>query len=147
MILFCVEAMVRGYHTYQSVWTAVVREKLPCQRETVNPRGPFAVAVLKDVAIVGHVPRKIFLRRNGSISCRLTESRRYFKDLVAGGSDTACCMHATCLASSPDLLLTLLRVSCMHHGIKIRDSYFHVLYLLAKKTAKFCTSRKIPAIQ
>ncbi len=48
---FCIEAMVRGYHTYQSVWTAVVGEQLPCQRETVNPRDPFAVAVLKDEAI------------------------------------------------------------------------------------------------
>ncbi len=48
---FCVEAMVRGYHTYQSVWTAVVGEELPCQLETVNPRDPFAVAVLKDEAI------------------------------------------------------------------------------------------------
>ncbi len=45
---FCVEAMVRGY---QSVWTAVVGEELSCQRETVNPRDPFAVAVLKDKAI------------------------------------------------------------------------------------------------
>ncbi len=50
--------MVRGYHTDQSVWTAVVGEELSCQRETVNPRDPFVVAVLKDEAIVGHVPRK-----------------------------------------------------------------------------------------
>ncbi len=80
---FCVEAMVRGCHTYQIVWTAVVGEELPCQRETVNPRDPFAV---KD-----DVPGKIssicslFLRRNGSISCRVTRSRRYSE---AGGSDT-----------------------------------------------------------
>ncbi len=88
---FCVEAMVRGYHTYQRVCTAVVGEELPCQRETVNPRDLFAVAVLKDEAIVGHVPRKIssicslFVLRNGSVSCRVTGSRRYSK---AGGSDT-----------------------------------------------------------
>ncbi len=50
--------MVRGYHTDQSVWTAVVGEELPCQRETVNLRDPFVVAVLKDEAIVGHVSRK-----------------------------------------------------------------------------------------
>ncbi len=48
---FCVEAMVRGYHTYQSVCTAVVGEELPCQPETVNSRDPVAVAVLKDEAI------------------------------------------------------------------------------------------------
>ncbi len=53
--------MVRGYHTYQSVCTAVVGEELPCQRETVNPRDPFTVAVLKDEAIVGHVPKEDIL--------------------------------------------------------------------------------------
>ncbi len=30
-------------------------EELPCQRERANPRDPFAVTVLKDEAIVGHV--------------------------------------------------------------------------------------------
>ncbi len=52
---FSVEAMVRGYHAYKDIWTAVVGEELPCQRQRANPRDPFAVAVLKDEAIVGHV--------------------------------------------------------------------------------------------
>ncbi len=52
---FSVEAMVRGYHTYKDIWTAVVGEELPCQWERANPRDPFGVAVLKDEAIVGHV--------------------------------------------------------------------------------------------
>ncbi len=50
---FSVEAMVRGYHAYKDIWTTVVGEELPCQRERANPRDPFAVAVLKDEAIVG----------------------------------------------------------------------------------------------
>ncbi len=50
---FSVEAMVRGYHAYKDIWTAVVGEELPCQRERANPRDPFAVVVLKDEAIVG----------------------------------------------------------------------------------------------
>ncbi len=52
---FSVEAMVRGYHAYKDIWTAVVGEELPCQQKRANPRDPFAVAVLKDEAIVGHV--------------------------------------------------------------------------------------------
>ncbi len=52
---FSVEAMVRGYHAYKDIWTAVVGEDLLCQRERANPRDQFAVAVLKDEAIVGHV--------------------------------------------------------------------------------------------
>ncbi len=52
---FSVEAMVRGYHAYKDIWTAVVGEELPCQRERANPWDPFAVAVLKDEAIVAGV--------------------------------------------------------------------------------------------
>ncbi len=51
---FSVEAMVRGYHAYKDIWTAVVGEELPCQRE-LERADPFAVAVLKDEPIVGHV--------------------------------------------------------------------------------------------
>ncbi len=69
---FSVEAMVRGYNAYKNIWTAVVGEELPCQREIANPRDPFAVAVLKHEAIVGHVPRKISSWGDGSVSrgCR-----------------------------------------------------------------------------
>ncbi len=53
---FSVEAMVRDYHAYKDIWTAVVGEELPCQRERANPRTrSLTVAVLKDEAIVGHV--------------------------------------------------------------------------------------------
>ncbi len=88
--------MVRGYHASKDIWTAVVGEELPCQRERANPRDPFAVAVPKDEAIVGHVPRKIssicsfFIRRHGSISCRVTGSRRYSNDLPQGGLEVPC---------------------------------------------------------
>ena len=78
---FTIEAMVRGYHTYRDIWEASVGEELPCQRETDNPHDRFAVAVLKDACVVGHLPRKIssvssiFIRRGGSIHCRVTGSR------------------------------------------------------------------------
>ena len=47
---------VRGYHVYQSRWTAVIGEKLTCRRDPANASNPFAVAV-KGSEIVGHVPR------------------------------------------------------------------------------------------
>ena len=71
---FSVEAMLRGYHTYQSVWDASLGEELPCQREPENSHDPFAVAVVRAGVTVGHVPRRIssvcslFIRRDGSIS-------------------------------------------------------------------------------
>ena len=36
MASFSVEAMVRGYHVYQDIWTAVVSEEFPCKREADN---------------------------------------------------------------------------------------------------------------
>ncbi len=36
---FSIEAVVRGYHAYKDIWTAVVGEELPCQRES-QPSGP-----------------------------------------------------------------------------------------------------------
>ena len=96
LVSFTIEAMVRGYHIYKDVWLATVGEQLPCQREIANVADPFAVAVIKSGAIVGHVPRRIssicsvFLRRNGSIMCRVTGSRRFSVDLVQGGLEIPC---------------------------------------------------------
>ena len=56
---FIVEAMVHSYHMYQDIWDAVIGEHFPCQREFLNPRDPFAVAVVKSQVTVGHIPRKI----------------------------------------------------------------------------------------
>ena len=42
---FLVEAMVRGYHVYQDIWTAVVGEEFPCKREAGNTFD--AVAVMR----------------------------------------------------------------------------------------------------
>ena len=69
-----VEAIVRGYHVYKTIWDADIGEELHCQRETGNPRDPFAVAVIRASVTVGHVPKKIssicsvFLRRGGYIT-------------------------------------------------------------------------------
>jgi len=30
---FIIEAMIRGYHIYRDIWSAIL-EELPCQRET-----------------------------------------------------------------------------------------------------------------
>ena len=56
---FTIEAMIRGYHIYRDIRSAVLDEELPCQRETGNISNPFVVGMLKDGVIVGHVPRKI----------------------------------------------------------------------------------------
>ena len=94
--LFTVEAMVRGYHVYKDVWSAALGELLSCQREPTNTRDPFAVAVVRSLVTVGHIPRKIssicsmFLPRSGTITCRVTASRRYSGNLPQVGLEIPC---------------------------------------------------------
>ena len=87
---------VRGYHVYRDIWEAVIGEVLQCERERTNAEDRYAVAVKKDGRIIGHLPSKIsrvcslFLRRGGSIRCRITGSRRYSSDLPQGGLEIPC---------------------------------------------------------
>ena len=82
---------VRGYHVYKDVWDASVGEDLKCQRELSNPKDRYAIVVLRDGTIVGHLPEKIslpcslFVRRGGTTLCRVTGRRRYTADLLQGG--------------------------------------------------------------
>ena len=94
-VSFSVEAVVRGYHAYKHIWAAVYGEELPCEMEAGNRVDAFAVAVMKDGTVVGHVPKKIsvcslYLRRGGSIICRVTGSRRYSEDLIQSGLEIPC---------------------------------------------------------
>ena len=80
---------------YKDVWGAAEGEVLPCAREG-NIQDPFAVAVKKSSTTVGHVPRKVsaicsmFLRRGGSIVCRVVGGKRYSRDLPQGGLEIPC---------------------------------------------------------
>ena len=47
-----VEMILRGYHTYQSVWVDVGKE-LPCQRERDISEDQFTVAVMTGGLIIG----------------------------------------------------------------------------------------------
>ncbi len=94
-----IRSCVRGYHVYMGSWTPVRGEKLNCIREMNNVKDRYSVAVTKldDGSIVGHLPRKIsmlcslFIRKGGSISCKITGSSRvYSRDLPQGGLEIPC---------------------------------------------------------
>ena len=85
---FAIEAMVRRYHVYQSIWDAAIDgENIECFREVGNIHDPSAVAIRKDVSVVGHVPRALsavcssFICHGGLILCRVSGSRCYSADL------------------------------------------------------------------
>ena len=67
-----------------------------CEREPFNHIDRYAVAVLKNDIVVGHLPKKfsricsLFLARGGTISCIITGERRYSHDLIQGGLELPC---------------------------------------------------------
>ena len=87
---------IRGYHCYQPIWTAAVGEQFPCIREPFNVMDRYAVAVKKDGIVIGHLPKKVsricslFLRRERTIRCTVTGTRRYSEDLPQGGLEIPC---------------------------------------------------------
>ena len=58
---FNVEMILRGYHTYESMWVDVGKE-LPCQRERATSEDPFTVTVTTGELIVGCKKFLLFAR-------------------------------------------------------------------------------------
>ena len=67
LLVLEINSFVRGYHAYKDLWTPVPGESLLVKREPTNTKDPNAVAVYKDISIVGHVPYNLAR----SISCLL----------------------------------------------------------------------------
>ena len=96
---YVTESVVRGHHVYKDRWTPRLGETLQCLREEENRTDRFAVAVYKDLNIVGHVPRAIstlcsvFLRRGGIIRCVISGNRQHSHDLPQGGLEVPCKLY------------------------------------------------------
>ena len=104
-----ISTVVRGYHVYQEIWSAPLGEVLFCQRETDNRHDLFAVAIVKEGEVVGHVRREIssicsLFLLSGTITCEVTGSRQYSHDLEQGGMHIPCKLRFTC--SDQELLKT-----------------------------------------
>ena len=69
--------------------------ELPCECEYYNEHDPYAVAIKKDSVVVGRLPRMhsatfwSFLQ-SSSITCRVTGTVRYSRDLQQGGLEIPC---------------------------------------------------------
>ena len=87
---------VRGYHVYMATWTPVLGEEVSCIREMNNVKDRHSVAVVKNGSVVGRLPRKIsllcslFIRKGGSIVCKIIGSREHSQDLPQGGLQIPC---------------------------------------------------------
>ena len=93
---FIVPAVIRGYHVYKEILDTELDEKLTCEREVRNRNDTFAVAMKRDSVTVGHVPQaispicSIFIRRGGTIKCRVTGNRQYSSNLPQGKLQLRC---------------------------------------------------------
>ncbi len=86
---------VRGFHVYKDVWNPQIGEQLLTKQENGNPEDSFAVGVIKDDTVIGHVPRELsrifwhFIQRGGYISCEIS-GRRQRSVLLQGGLEIPC---------------------------------------------------------
>ena len=74
------ECCVRGYHVYEDTWEAAIGQGLECVREQSNAVDRYAVAVLKDDAIIGYwvgtciIFSCLILFLGSSSACKLTKA-------------------------------------------------------------------------
>ena len=118
-----IDSVIRGYHVYKDIWTAPLGEMLFCQREIANIHDRFAVAVIKESQVVGHVRREIssicsIFLLSGTIRCEVTGSRQYLLDLPQGGLHIPCKLRFSC--SDQELMKTTRKL--LDLAIKKGDS-------------------------
>ena len=71
MDIYEINSCMRGHH----IERPVLGKELKCQIEEGNVKDRYAVAILRENIVVGHIPRKItagcylFIKRNVSINC------------------------------------------------------------------------------
>ena len=92
---FIIDSAIRGFHVYMSLWMPGISEELSTVWETSNTHDRFAVAIRKGTLTIGHVSAEIskvcwfFLRRGGTIKCRVSTDRHRRSSLEQGGLEVA----------------------------------------------------------
>ena len=72
--VYTYDSVIRGHHVYKLIWTPRMGEQLPLRCEDNNVRDATAVAVVKGIVVVGHLPRVLartvfyFLKRGNPAS-------------------------------------------------------------------------------
>lgn len=90
------ESCIRGHHVYTDTWSPAAGEGLPCEREGGNTKDPYAVAVMREIAVFGHILRMLsaasalFLQTQGTIVCTVMTTGQFSDDLPQGGLKVSC---------------------------------------------------------
>ena len=108
-------------------------------KESSNANDPYAVAVMKEDNVVGHVLRHIsaacslFIQKGGRVLCTVQASRRYSADLPQGGLEVPCTLR---FSGAEKIVTKLRRLLALHKDNK------HVTAEVVQPTKK----RKIDVI-
>ena len=76
------ESSIYGHHIYKNVWTLSIGESLSLALESGNSYDRFAVSLVKDERVVGHMPREVsriffyFMQCHGTIAVEVTGHRK-----------------------------------------------------------------------
>ena len=87
------QSYVTGHHVYNDIWTPTLGEKLSTATEPEKHHDKYAVKVLKEKEVVGHVPREISkcctsaLLCEGTINWEITGKRQ---NKCGNGLDVPC---------------------------------------------------------
>ena len=87
MCVVCVRSIVRGYHVYKDDWNPSIGDIFALEIEETNQHDRYAVAVLVNEVIVGHIPREIskivyyFIRNCGTVTGEVEDRRKRGKGL------------------------------------------------------------------
>lgn len=105
---------IRGFHVYRNIWTPYEGEELTTKRETDNLFDKYAISVLKDDTVVGHVPKEIsklvafFIKHGGMLKCVVADGGKYKHSEEAGGLEIPCVMVFSGQRDLVERLKTLL---------------------------------------
>ena len=98
--LFTFDSYIRGFHAYKQNWDPVVGRRYPCVVEEKNEHDEYAVAVINDDEVVGHIPLRLskimtmFLKLTGSyIEAEVTG--KYVNRGAGYGLELPCIYHIT----------------------------------------------------
>ena len=119
---FIIDSAIRGFHVYKFLWMPEIGEELSTVRKTANMHDHFAVTIRKTI---GHVPAEIskvcwfFLRRGGTIKCRVSTHGLRHSPLEQGGLEVPC-----------ELIFVADDLKLLKKLKKIVSTYTHTLYYL-----------------
>ena len=67
--VFEFQSYVTGHHVYKDIWTPTLSEKLSTATETENHHDKYAMKVLKENEVIGHVPPVISKYGSSGLFC------------------------------------------------------------------------------